>query len=175
MLLLTLQFLSAVVMLFIFVVLIICIIFLISPITGALFVPTKIATVKHMIKLANIKKGSKAADIGSGDGRIVVALAKAGAEAHGYEVNPVLVLASRQVLKRNKLHGKAFIHWQDFWRVDFSQYQVVTVYGLPSIMKRLETKLRRELKPGSKVISHAFTFPTWKASQKVGNVIVYKR
>ena len=59
--------------------------------SGLGYAPSTTAIIDRMIKLLNIKPGEKAVDIGSGDGRVVIALAKAGAEAHGYEINPLLV------------------------------------------------------------------------------------
>ena len=84
---------------------------------GAPFEPTSDRKLKIMMKLAKVKKGEKAVDHGSGDGKIVIALAKAGAEAHGYEINPLLVLFSRYKIKKAGLKGKAFIHWKNFWKI----------------------------------------------------------
>ncbi|TSA46497.1 SAM-dependent methyltransferase, partial [bacterium] len=62
---------------------------------GALFVPTHRDKVKKIIELAHVQPGEKAVDLGSGDGRILIALAQAGADAHGFEINPLLIIWSR--------------------------------------------------------------------------------
>ena len=99
-------------------------VFLVSQIAalrrGAPFVPSGSETVKRMVKLGDIHWGEKAADLGSGDGRIVIGLAKAGAEAHGYEINPFLVLWSRRQIRRAGLSDKAFVHWTSFWKQDYA-------------------------------------------------------
>ena len=140
---------------------------------GAPFVPTKTAGVEKILECCEVVPGMKAADIGAGDGRIVIALAKAGAEAHGYEINPLLVWIARRKIRKAGLEGKAFIHCQDMWRVDYSQYRAVTLFGTYHIMRRLERKLRRELKPGARTVSLAFEFPKWRFTRKLANVFVY--
>lgn len=150
-------------------------IFLLPTIGGAIYIPSKTEKVKKMIKLAKIKKGEKAVDIGSGDGRIVIALAEAGAQAHGYEINPILVWKSHQNIRRAGLRGKAFIHWASFWNVNFAPYDVVTLFGISYIMKDLEKKLGAELRPGARVVCNAFNFPTWKVQTKDDEVYVYER
>jgi Protein-L-isoaspartate carboxylmethyltransferase len=80
---------------------------------GAPYIPTKREGVIKMLKLARVRPGCKALDIGSGDGRLVIALAQAGAEAHGCEINPVLVWWSRRKIKAAGLEGRAFIHCAD--------------------------------------------------------------
>ena len=70
-----------------------------SIINGAIYYPSEKKNVEVIVKFLNIKPGEKIADLGSGDGRIIIALARAGAEAHGYEVNPFLVRQSRKKIK----------------------------------------------------------------------------
>ena len=141
---------------------------------GAPFEPTSDKKVKKMIRLAKIKKGDKAVDLGSGDGRIVIALAKAGAEAHGYEINPFLVLLSKYKIKRAGLKGKAFIHWKNFWKISFRKYDVIMMFQFKTIMHRLEKKLKKELKPKSRVVSYYWKFPNWKPKKKIENIYLYK-
>lgn len=129
---------------------------------GAVFLPTFKPTVQKIVAAAGAKPGMKAVDLGAGDGRIVIALAKAGIEAHGYEINPFLVLWGKTKILQAGLKGRAFMHWGDFWGKDFSNYDIVTVFGMEHIMAKLETKLQDELKPGAKVISNIFSFPTWR-------------
>ena len=138
------------------------------------FVPTTHETVTRMIGLCEIRNGQKAADLGSGDGRVVIALARAGAEAHGYEINPLLVLWSRFRVRRAGLNDQATIHWKSFWRHDFSSFEVVTVFGTLKVMAPLEQKLRAELKPGARVVSNLFQLPTWPPLRSESSVYVYE-
>ena len=147
--------------------------FLLPFLFGAPFQPTNEDKLRKMIKLANIKKGDKAVDLGSGDGRIVIALAKAGAEAHGYEINPFLVLFSKCKIKKEGLSKKAFIHWKSFWNINFKDYNVVTLFQFGTIMNKLELKLKKELKPKSRVVSYYWKFPRWKPSKHIGNIWLY--
>jgi ribosomal protein L11 methylase PrmA len=140
---------------------------------GAIFVPTARAKVALIIKLAQIMPGEQVADLGSGDGRIVIALAQAGAMAHGYEINPLLVWWSRYLIRQAGLQKTAIIHWQDFWNADFSQYSAVTVFGIDHIMKRLGQKILRETKAGTRVISYAFPFPGWVPTTRERGVYTY--
>ncbi len=138
---------------------------------GAPFVPIDKTVLKRMVALLQIQPGEKAADLGSGDGRIVIELARAGAKAEGYEINPLLVLTSRKNIKNM---GQASIHWKSFWNQDLSSFQIITLFGMPHMMKRLATKLRKELKPGSRVISHQFKFPDWPISQQESQLYLYR-
>lgn len=148
---------------------------IVGGVRGAPFVLTDSRTVKTMTVLAGIQPGEKAADLGSGDGRLVIAIARAGAEAHGYEINPFLVLWSRYRIRRAGLSRRAFVHWKDFWMVDLASFEVVTVFGMFHIMGRLERKLQRELRPGSRVVSNTFAFPGWPHSSKEGRVYLYQQ
>ncbi len=125
-----------------------------------------------MIRLAKIKKGDKVADLGSGDGRIVIAFAQNGAVAHGYEINPLLYVISIQNLRKNGVHERAKIYLKDLWRVDLSPYDIVTLYGNFPMMSRLEKKLQKELRTGARVISNHFKFPKWN-SEKEEDLYLY--
>lgn len=148
---------------------------LLSVIRGAPFVTSFQKTVERMVATAGAKPGMKSVDLGSGDGRIVIAFAKAGIEAHGFEINPILVWLARRKIRSQRLTVPALIHWKSFWGQDLSGFDIVTLYGTPHIMKGLETKLRRELRVGAKVLSNAFVFPTWRHTAKDGAVYVYEQ
>ncbi|HEY1074913.1 MAG TPA: hypothetical protein VGE59_04480 [Patescibacteria group bacterium] len=134
---------------------------------GLPYVGTKKEIIDTMLSMAKVKPGEKAIDIGSGDGRLVIALAQAGTEAHGVEINPWLVWYSRWQIARHGLKGKAFIHRKSLWDQDYSDFTLVTVYALPGIMNKLEGKLHKELPPHARIVSNGFTFPTWK--EKINN------
>jgi predicted RNA methylase len=140
---------------------------------GAIFDPSKKRDVEKMIAVAEIKGEEISADLGSGDGRIVIAFAKKGIQAHGFEINPFLVLISRRNIRRAGLKGKAFIHWKNFWKADLSKFDIITVFQVDFAMNELENKLKKELKSGAKVISNQWTFPKWKYSKYENGIYVY--
>jgi ribosomal protein L11 methylase PrmA len=139
------------------------------------FVPSSDERLRKMIEFANVRPGMKAADIGSGDGKVVIALAKEGAEAHGYEIDYERSQRSIENINREGLEGKAFIHHMNFWDAEFGDYDVLTIYAITSIMKRLEEKLQREMKPGAILVSNYFTFPNWAHETKDGMIFVYRQ
>lgn len=149
-------------MLFPFTVLIGSVLMLLWLSRGPLYVPTKRTHLPRIIALLGVKAGERVVDLGSGDGRLMVALAEAGAEAHGYEHNPLLVWRSRRRFRALGIAHRTKVYFGDFLRVDLSSYDGVVVYGIPYIMGRLERKLRAELRPGARVVSHAFRFPNWE-------------
>jgi len=142
---------------------------------GAVYLPTQKQTVKKMIELAKIKPGEKAVDLGSGDGRLVIALAKSGAEAHGFEINPILVLLARINILRAGLRGKAFVHCRSFWNENFSEFDIVVIFGIGHIMDKLGKKLDKELKKGTRVVSNSFLFPNWQLLKKETCVFLYEK
>jgi hypothetical protein len=141
---------------------------------GAIYDPSSAEETRVMAEIADISQGDIAADLGSGDGRVVIALAKKGAEAHGYEVNPFLVARSRRNIRENGLQGRAYIHWGSFWKRDLSRYGVITVFQVGFVMGRLEAKLQKELRPGSRVVSHYWRFPGLRPERVQGNVYRYR-
>ena len=141
---------------------------------GAIFVPTGRRAVRDLIDLLEVKPEDRAVDLGSGDGRIVIALARAGAEAHGFEHNPLLVWWSRQRIRKAGLSKRAFIHRANFWDTDFSSFTVFTVFGVDYIMKPLEEKIKKEARTGTRVVSYTFRFPVLKPSARRNGVYLYK-
>merc|ERR1712150_287985 len=112
----------------------------------------------------NCNKGTnsfqKLVDIGSGDGRIVLASAKAGYQAHGIELNIWLVLYSRwKALLQRNVNGTATFSKQDLWKSNLSEYQKVVIFGVEEMMPDLEKKLVNELKTNSEIAACRFPFP----------------
>lgn len=139
------------------------------------YVPSSQEKVEMMASIASVKPDEKSLDLGSGDGRVVIAMAKRGAEAYGYEISINLVNLARENIKIAGLEGKAFIEEKDYWQEDLSSFDIVTIYGMTSVMERLEGKLQNELKPNSRVISNVFSFPNWPHTIKVGDIYVYQK
>ena len=140
----------------------------IASLTGAPFVPTKNAPAEAMIKLAHIKKGDIIYDLGSGNGKLLLLAKNKGANAIGYEINPILVLFSN-------LLG-AHTRWKNFWHADIHDANVIFIYLLPWKMERLAEKLKKELKPGAVIVSNSFIFPQWKIIRQdtVNHVYVFR-
>ena len=127
------------------------------------FVTTPHEVVSRMLELAEIKKGDILYDLGSGDGRIVLAAAKIfGIRAVGFEIDPVLIRDSRQIIKEAGMEELVEIREQDIRTIDFSPASVVTMYLYPAANLRLRPVLMRGLKPGARVISHDFGMGSWK-------------
>lgn len=141
---------------------------------GAPFIPSFPKTVKTIMRLSGVKKGEKVVDLGSGDGRILLAFARKGIEAHGYEINPILVGWSWLSIRRAGLNGLAHVHFRSYWGVDLREFDVVVVYGVSGMMKRLEKKLKKELKKGSRVVSAIFNFPGWLEEKEEDGVFVLR-
>lgn len=142
---------------------------------GAPYVPTPQKRVKKMLELAQLKPGEKLVDLGSGDGRILIEAAKLGAEAIGYEIDPFLVLKSKKEIKKQGLENKIKIYRRSFWQADLKEADVVTFYGITGIMKRMEKKLLKELKPGARVCCYVFSFPKWKPINYDSGIFLYRK
>jgi 16S rRNA A1518/A1519 N6-dimethyltransferase RsmA/KsgA/DIM1 with predicted DNA glycosylase/AP lyase activity len=142
---------------------------------GAPYLATGKERREEMIEIAHIKKGEKTVDLGSGNGNIVIAMAKKGAYADGYEINPFYVLLSKWKIKQQKLEENAHIYWRNYWHVDFSPYDIITIYGISYIMDALEKKLKQEIKSKTQVISSCYRFKHWKPEKKIGYIFLYKK
>lgn len=129
--------------------------------------------VATMVELADINPGEKAADLGSGDGRIVVAFAQKGAQVTGYELDQELIKLSEQNLQQANV--SATILQRDFWQEDLGIYDIICVYPMPDVMHVLQQKLQKELRPGSRVLLNYYPFPTWKEVTKKDSVYLYKK
>ena len=126
------------------------------------FVPSPQEVVDRMIDLAGVKKGDVVYDMGSGDGRIVITAAKKGAKATGFEIDGDLVKESRENIRKANVQNLADFRQQDILSVDFSRASVVTMYLLPDVNLKLKPNLLKQLKPGSRVVSHSFDMGDWK-------------
>jgi len=141
-------------------------------ISGAPYVPSSRKKVKKMVTLAQLSKDDVVMDFGSGDGRIVRAASQTGATCIGVELNPLLCWWSR-IMNIFYNIKNATIRRENMWNTNLSEINVLMLYCIPSKMHKLQNKIRAEMKPGSRVISHAFTFPDWQFSKKDDTVYVY--
>jgi SAM-dependent methyltransferase len=134
-----------------------------SPIVGqdgkdAMWVPTPDAVVERMLDMAEVKRGDRVVDLGSGDGKIVIAAARRGARARGIEYNANLVALSRRNAREAGVQAD-FVQG-DIFQSDFSDADVVTLYLMPEMNERLLPTLL-DMKPGTRVASHQFGIGHW--------------
>jgi ribosomal protein L11 methylase PrmA len=131
-------------------------------------VPTPNEVVMGMLNLAKVSKDDVLYDLGSGDGRIVITAAqKFGTRGTGVEINPQLVQQSRENARKAGVSDRVRFVQQDLFKTDLSKATVVTLYLLPEINLKLRPKLLRELKPGTRIVSHAFNMGDWKPDKVV--------
>ncbi|XP_041914186.1 ATP synthase subunit C lysine N-methyltransferase isoform X1 [Alosa sapidissima] len=134
------------------------------------YVPATSVQVENVLKVLRCRSGSLV-DIGSGDGRIVIAAAKKGFRAVGFELNPWLVWYSRYKAWREGVHHSTSFYISDLWKVSFAQYSNVVVFGVPQMMEQLEDKLGKELQNSARVVACRFPFPSWVPDDSVGEGI----
>jgi SAM-dependent methyltransferase len=140
------------------------------------YVPTPEPVVEAMIEMAGVKAGDVVYDLGCGDGRVVIAAAKKGARGVGIDLNPERVSEARENAKRAKVTDKVEFRQGDLFQADVSPATVVTLYLLPSVNRRLRPQLWKQLKVGTRVVSHDFDMgDEWppEKTQTVGNKRVF--
>jgi len=128
-----------------------------------IYVPTPQPVVDAMLDIAKVTASDVVYDLGSGDGRIVITAAKKyGARGVGIEMDPALIRKSNESAAAAGVAGRVRFVTQDLFTADIHEATVVTLYLLQSINERLRPKLIRELKPGTRVVSHMFNMgPEW--------------
>ncbi|MBD2337116.1 class I SAM-dependent methyltransferase [Calothrix sp. FACHB-156] len=130
------------------------------------YVPTPQPVVDAMLKLAKVNSNDLIYDLGSGDGRIpITAAQKYGARGVGIDIDPQRVQEAKQNLQSAKVGDRVEFRQQDLFQTDLSKASVVTLYLLPDINLKLRPKLLQELKPGTRIVSHAFDMGDWKPQQ----------
>jgi SAM-dependent methyltransferase len=130
------------------------------------FVPTPQVVVDEMLRLANVGPKDVVYDLGSGDGRIVItAAAKFGARAVGVELDDHLIYQSEESARQANVTSRVKFLQQDFFKTDFSEASVVTLYLLPAVMKRLRERML-QLRPGTRLVAHDFDFEDWRPDVK---------
>lgn len=130
-----------------------------------IWVPTPQALVERMLQMAGTKPTDYVIDLGSGDGRTVITAAKKfGARATGIEYNPDMVELAKRNAEKEGVADKVQFMKADIFKTDFSKATVLTLYLLPSLNVKLRPTIL-DLKPGTRVVSHAFTMDDWQADQ----------
>ena len=127
------------------------------------FVPTPHEVVTEMLNVAKVRGKDILYDLGSGDGRIVITAArKYGTRGTGIDLDPARIEESQRGARKAGVTGKVQFRQADLFETDLRDATVVTMYLLPTLNVRLRPKLYKELKPGSRVVSHAFDMGNWK-------------
>lgn len=133
------------------------------------YVPTDQTLVQAMLKLAGVRQGDKLYDLGCGDGRIVITAARSfGATGTGIDIDPKRIAEAKANAKAAGVEDKVRFLQQDLLRADFSDADVVSLYLLPSVNLKLRPELWRQLKPGTRIVSHDFDMgPDWPPEKTV--------
>ena len=131
------------------------------------YVPTRPEVVNAMLKLAKVSKNDVVYDLGCGDGRIVITAAKNyGATGVGIDIDPQRIKEANENAKNADVTDKVKFQQADLFTTDFSKATVLTLYLLPSVNLKLRPKIQ-QLKPGTRIVSHAFDMGDWKPDQTV--------
>ena len=132
------------------------------------YVPTPNEVVDQMLALAKVTKNDVLYDLGSGDGRIVITAArKFGTRGTGIDINPERIKEANENARKAGVTNRVQFRQQDLFEADISKATVVTLYLLPDINVKLRPKLFKELKPGTRIVSHDFDMGEWKPERVV--------
>lgn len=140
---------------------------------GAIYYPTTDSTVTKMLKLSQAGIKDTLIDLGSGDGRILIAAARLGTRAIGYEINPFWVWRSRRFICEAKLDKLATVYWKSFWKADFGQATIVTVYLFPHLMNRLQRLLEKKVKHPIRVVANDYPFTKLTPAKRYRKIYLY--
>jgi methylase of polypeptide subunit release factors len=146
-----------------------------KPVLDVPYVPTSQIVVDAMLKLANVKQGDVVYDLGCGDGRIVVAAAqKYGATGTGFDIDPVRIAEANENARKAGVTDKVKFVNANLFETDLSKATVITMYLLPTVNMKLRPKIMA-LKPGTRIVSHAFDMGDWKPekTEQVNGATIY--
>ena len=134
-----------------------------------IFVPTPPEVVAAMLKMARVGKGDVIYDLGSGDGRIVISAVKdfGAARGVGIDIDPERIAEASENARQAGVADRVTFLNQDLFTTNFSDATVVTLYLLPSLNLKLRPKLLSDLRPGTRVVSHAFDIGDWVPEQTI--------
>jgi len=133
-----------------------------------IYVPTPQNVVEAMLKMANVTSSDVVYDLGSGDGRIpITAAEKYGARGVGIDINPERIAEANANAKAAGVTNLVTFRNEDLFEANFKEATVVTLYLLPSLNEKLKPKLWKDLKPGTRIVSHAFDMGDWEPEKTV--------
>ena len=137
-----------------------------EPRLDVIYVPTPQEVVDRMLDMANVKPGDFMIDFGCGDGRMVVTAAKRGARGYGVDINPVRIREANENAKKAGVTDKVDFKIANLFEEDLSKADVMAMYLLTDINLRLRPKILNDMKPGTRIVSHAFDMGDWEPDQK---------
>jgi ubiquinone/menaquinone biosynthesis C-methylase UbiE len=148
------------------------------PVLDVPYVPTPQEVVDKMLQMADVKSGDVVYDLGCGDGRIVITAAQRhGARGVGIDIDPERITEARANARQAGVTDKVAFRTQDLFKTDIRDATVVTLYLLPEVNLRLKPKLQKELKPGTRIVSHSFSmgdeWPPEKTEHVMGSTLYY--
>lgn len=148
--------------------------FVIVPSRGSVFAPTRERQIVAAFNFADAKPGELLVDLGSGDGKVLIAAAERGIRARGVELNPFFVWYSRYRIWRRGLGHLAIVVRGDMFVHSVADADVIFLYLVPLSMERLAVRLRREAVSGTRIVTNLFPLPLWEAQQKQDKIFLYR-
>jgi ribosomal protein L11 methylase PrmA len=131
------------------------------------YVPSPNVVVEGMLKLAAVKNSDTVYDLGCGDGRIVITAAKTyGARGVGVDIDPERIREATENAKKAGVDNRVKFVEGDLFQADIKGATVVTLYLLPNVNAKLRPKLLRDLRPGTRIVSHSFDMEDWKPEKQ---------
>jgi len=130
------------------------------------FVPTPMAVVERMLEMAKVSSSDIVYDLGCGDGRIVITAAKKyGAHGIGIDIVPQRIKESKEGARKEGVEKLVKFRLGDVMKMDFSKATVITLYLLPESNELMRPLLEKQLKPGTRVVSHNYSIPGWEGKE----------
>lgn len=145
--------------------------YLIPFLYGAPYEKSKDEQIKIIIKFS--KNSKTVAELGSGNGKIAIELAKKGIKIDCYEINPFLILLTKRKIKRLFLENKIKVKWKNFFKQNLSKYDTIIFFQFPTITEKLKNKFDVELKKGTKIISNYWPLPQIKPKKEENLIKLY--
>lgn len=141
------------------------------------YAATRPETVALMLEMADVGPDDFVIDLGTGDGRILIAAARErGARGLGVDIDPVMIRKARAAARRAGVADRVTFELADLFEMPLGEADVVMMYLLPSVNLQLRPRLLAELRPGARVVSHAWDMGDWKPddTRRAGGALVYR-